>query len=88
METAPINIVSDQIALTASAYTQLPKDQNVRVIYASTEAVYVSIGYATPADATSFMMPAGSSIELKPVPVGDVYVKSVTGAQTIYTYGA
>lgn len=89
MNKYPVNIRSGQLSITDAAYVELTEDdRHVRVLYAETAALWVSIGHDTPNDTTSFKMPAGSSLELQPSPTGKVYVKSVLGAQIVYTYGA
>lgn len=82
------NVRTDAVAITAASYVELTGYAETLTVYTDTEAVYLSAGYDTAADGTSFKLPANSSLVLDPVPSGKVFVKSVTGSQTIYVLGS
>jgi hypothetical protein len=84
------NIVSKQVSAVTGSYTEVAAAGTLSaylLLYAA-EATLVSVGIDTPVDGTSFLLPAGSSLELTSVPLGLVSAKAVTTAGTLYVLSA
>ena len=80
------NTKSGQLSVSDSAYTELSAAgvlDNTLVLYVA-EAVLLSVGHDVPSDSNSFLMPANSSLDLRPTPLGLVSAKAVSGTAIIH----
>jgi hypothetical protein len=80
------NTKSGQHSVSDSAYTEISAEgvlDNTLILY-SDSALLLSVGHDVPSDSTSFIMPANSSLDLRPTPIGLVSVKAVSGSATVY----
>lgn len=82
------NVLTDRIEASAGIWVPVPAAyRTVLNIYAETDDLLVSAGHSTPTEATSYKMPKGSSLEIRPVPIGQVFIMSVS-TQTVYLIGS
>lgn len=83
------NATTSVLTVTDTAWAEVPFGYNRElVLYSLDFPFYLSLGRETPHESTSVLIPAGSSIELSPLPEGIVYMQSVGGSQSLYIIGA